>query len=64
MIRVNGDERAFQAMTIEQLIATLEIVPRGIAVALNGELVRRSEWPSTLVSDGDQVEIVTAVAGG
>ena len=64
MIRVNGDERAFQAMTIEQLIAALEIVPRGIAVALNGELVRRSEWPSTLVSDNDQVEIVTAVAGG
>ena len=64
MIRVNGDERAVQAMTIEQLIAALEIVPRGIAVALNGELVRRSEWPSTLVSDNDQVEIVTAVAGG
>lgn len=36
----------------------------GIAVARNGEVVPRSAWPSTNLSDDDRVEIVTAAAGG
>jgi sulfur carrier protein len=37
---------------------------RGIAVAINGEVIRRGEWSTTLLHDGDVVEIVNAVAGG
>jgi len=40
------------------------IEPRGIAVALDGEVVRRGAWSETKVHDGTQVEIVTAAAGG
>jgi sulfur carrier protein len=36
----------------------------GIAVAVNGAVVRRSEWASTRLADGDQVEVLTAVQGG
>ncbi|HEY0717369.1 MAG TPA: sulfur carrier protein ThiS [Streptosporangiaceae bacterium] len=36
----------------------------GIAVAVNGAVVRRSEWESTRLADGDQVEVLTAVQGG
>jgi sulfur carrier protein len=36
----------------------------GIAVAVNGEVVRRGDWESTRLSDGDQVEVLTAVQGG
>ena len=36
----------------------------GIAVAVNGEVVRRGEWESTRLADGDQVEVLTAVQGG
>jgi sulfur carrier protein len=37
---------------------------RGIAVAVDGEVVPRSAWESTPLSDGQQVEVVGAIQGG
>jgi sulfur carrier protein len=37
---------------------------RGLAVAVNGEVVPRSSWTVTALDDGDAVEILTAVQGG
>lgn len=36
----------------------------GIAVALNGVVVPRRAWPATTISEGDRVEVVTAMQGG
>ena len=38
--------------------------PKGYAIALNGALIRKDRWQSTMLSDGDRVEIVRAVQGG
>ena len=38
--------------------------PRGVAVALDGEVVPRAAWAETPVRDGQRVEIVAAVQGG
>lgn len=38
--------------------------PQGVAVAVNGEVVRRGAWADTALKDGDQVEILAATAGG
>ena len=64
MIRVNGTEQPARHETVAELVARLGIEPRGVAVARNGEIVRRAEWAATPVRDGDVIEIVTAVAGG
>ena len=37
---------------------------RGVAVAVNDEVVARSAWSATVLTDGDSVEILTAVQGG
>ena len=37
---------------------------RGVAVAVDGEVVPRSEWPTTPLRDGQRVEVVKAVQGG
>jgi sulfur carrier protein len=37
---------------------------RGVAVARNGEVARRSEWPTTRLQESDRIEILTAVQGG
>ena len=37
---------------------------RGIAVAMNGSLVRKTDWRSTLVEEGDEIEVLTATQGG
>lgn len=37
---------------------------RGVAIALNGEVVPRGSWTRQLVSEGDLVELLTATQGG
>jgi sulfur carrier protein len=64
VIRVNGADDDFLGETVVEILRRRAIEPRGIAVALNGEVVRRSEWESTRIPDGAVVEIVTAAAGG
>lgn len=64
-ILLNGKPRELEAtMTVAALLTALGVSPRLVAVAVNGEVVRRSDWPVTLVRDGDTVEIVRAVGGG
>ena len=62
---VNGvDHAQTPDMSVDALLDHLGLARRGIAVALNGEVVRRSQWTQTLVRAEDVVEVVTAVAGG
>lgn len=61
-IEVNGEAREGIA-TITDAIAAVTTARRGIAVALNGEVVPRSEWDRPL-ADGDAVEVLTATQGG
>ncbi len=64
MIRVNGAERSWSGGSVVDLVADLGLSGRGIAVAIGGEVVARSLWESTAVTEGAVVEIVTAAAGG
>jgi sulfur carrier protein len=50
--------------TTAAAVQVLTSAPSGIAVAVNGAVVRRGEWESTPLADGDQVEVLTAVQGG
>ncbi|MFG1607360.1 sulfur carrier protein ThiS [Actinoplanes sp. NPDC049265] len=64
-ILVNGDQATFPPdATVASLVAGLTRAERGVAVALNGEVVPRSEWAGTGLSDGDRVEVLTAAQGG
>ncbi|GJE78363.1 MULTISPECIES: sulfur carrier protein ThiS [Methylorubrum] len=38
--------------------------PEGIAIAVNGRVVRRAAWGATPVNEGDRIEIVRAMQGG
>jgi len=64
MFRVNGTPHDLDVMTVLALLQRLGVQQRGIAVAINGEIVRRSEWDDVVIDSGDDVEIVTAAAGG
>jgi thiamine biosynthesis protein ThiS len=67
-IVLNGQPRAVdldpQTATLEALIAALEMKQDRIAVERNGEIVRRTEWATTVVENGDRFEIVHFVGGG
>lgn len=67
MITVNGEPRDLPEGTPVATIVA-ELVGgsdgRGVAVALNGEVVPRTAWGQTLVSESDRVEVLTATQGG
>jgi sulfur carrier protein len=65
-IRLNGETEQLSVGTIAELIAAKSDMPagRGLAVALNGTLVRRADWAATPLKAGDAVEIVRAMQGG
>ena len=66
-IKVNGESKEVKSSTsllvfLESLqLPTLE---RGVAVCVNGEVVRRSDWPEVAINPGDELEIVQATQGG
>lgn len=64
MIRVNGVPEEFAGESVAQLLGRLHFDGRGIAVAMNGDVVPRSQWDHARVDDGASIEIVTAAAGG
>lgn len=64
-IHVNGKPRDVATeTTIAALLATLNVPLRGLAVERNLELVPRAEHATTMVADGDRIEVVTLVGGG
>jgi sulfur carrier protein len=64
-VTVNGRAREVPAgTTVAEVVAAVTSMDSGVAAAVNGEIVPRRCWPATPVSDGDQVEVVTAVQGG
>jgi sulfur carrier protein len=64
VITVNGEPRDV-AGTVEDVLMALGVeAQRGVAVAVDAEVVPRGAWATTAVADGARVEIVTAVQGG
>jgi sulfur carrier protein len=64
-LTVNGDEQVVPAeATVASLVAGLGLEPRGVAVAVDGEVVPRRTWPERTLRAGEQVEILTIAQGG
>lgn len=64
-ITVNGDtQRHAQPLALSELLLSMALAGKKVAVEKNGEIVPRSVHGSTLVRDGDRLEIVIAVGGG
>jgi sulfur carrier protein len=64
---INGDKEDIGPVdTLEGLLRIVGVTTdtKGVAVALNGEVVPRSAWASARVQENDSVEIVYAVQGG
>lgn len=66
-VLVNGDERELAAgCTVEGALEALDLPAhgRGVAVAVDAEVVPRGEWPARELSEGARVEILRAIQGG
>jgi sulfur carrier protein len=65
-VRINGVEEDVAAATLADLLVAHGVDPaaRFLAVAVNGTIVRRSEWPARALAPDDDVEIVRPFSGG
>ena len=65
LITINGEPYPLeQPVSVDELLARLEIDPRRVAVEHNLTILKRHTFADTVVRDGDEVEIVNFVGGG
>lgn len=53
-----------EGVSVSRLVDERAASARGVAVAVNAEVVPRSVWPDHHLIDGDRVEILKATQGG
>jgi thiazole synthase len=64
-VYVNGEVKELSGpISLAELITELDLPAARIAVELNRNVVRRSEWSVTILHDDDRLEIVHFVGGG
>ena len=62
---INGEMTSVPAaLSLVELLEHLKLKSDRVAVELNRQIVRRDQWPATLLQDRDQIEIVQFVGGG
>jgi len=64
-LTINGEDRSFETpLTIAGLLDHLGLKQDRVAVEYNRTLLQRTEWASTILAEGDSLEIVQFVGGG
>lgn len=62
---INGEETELtDGVSVQEMVEKLDMKPARLAVEVNRRIIRKAEWGSTSLSDGDKVEIVHFVGGG
>lgn len=64
MVKINGEEVMADGMTVSEYLAQEKLKPETVAVMLGNDIVPKGEYGSTVLSDGDELEVVGFVGGG
>lgn len=65
LVIINGNEtKLADGSSLADLVDILSLKPERLAIELNRKIIRRANWDSTTLSEGDRVEIVHFVGGG
>jgi sulfur carrier protein len=63
-VTVNGEPREITSASVDALLAELEYEGTHFAIALNYDVVPKSQWAETQLKAGDEIEIITPRQGG
>jgi sulfur carrier protein len=64
-VQINGEaHEVADTLKLSELVNELSLAPERVAIELNQQVVRRTQWPTTILADGDRIEIVHFVGGG
>lgn len=63
-LKVNGEMVEHDVAYLSQLLETMALPERGVAVAVNNTMISRVEWKNYSLSEGDNILIIKAACGG
>jgi sulfur carrier protein len=63
-VTINGEQREIASSRVDALLSELDYEGSHFAVALNYDVVPRSQWAATPLKSGDEIEIITPRQGG
>ena len=63
-VTVNGEQREINSSSVDALLGELEYQGTHLAIALNYDVLPRSQWAQTPLKSGDEIEIITPRQGG
>jgi len=64
-IHVNHESKSIaETSNLNMLLSQLNISKQGIAVAINNQIITKTQWEQTLLSENDNVTIIIATQGG
>jgi sulfur carrier protein len=63
-VKINGEEKDIEAITIEALLQELQIKEKVMAAAVNMNVVKKEEWSSYKLRENDKIEFLQFVGGG
>ena len=64
MVKINGEEKNVMGKTIGEYLTESGYDVKRVAVELNGDILPKAQYESTVLKGGDSVEIVSFVGGG
>lgn len=64
MVKINGEVLDIAGKTLSEYLETTSYDPKRIAVEKNGDIVPKSQYDKTVLTDGDIIEVVSFVGGG
>ncbi len=63
-IKINGEERRTEGRALSELLEELNIQPGRVAVEVNMKIIRKADYDTHPIKEGDNIEIVNFVGGG
>ncbi|MEG0919661.1 MAG: sulfur carrier protein ThiS [Anaerovoracaceae bacterium] len=64
MVKINGELLEVAGKTLAEYLSTTTYNDKRIAVERNGDIVLKAEYDTTILRDGDSIEVVSFVGGG
>lgn len=64
MVIINGEEISADGMSVSEYLIKEELSPERVAVMLDGEILPKTEYDSTLLRDGNELDVIGFVGGG
>lgn len=63
-LTINGNEKQISALHLQGAIEEILKDSSKVIAELNGEIIKKPNWPLTSLKDGDKLELVSFVGGG